>query len=374
MESAGRSRVVDATLAAVAQLLERRTGMEVALVDPQDLGGSGRTLVMRVRVGHNNFTLPRTVVVKQLLAADATEVDLGEAFAREAAAYKFATALPVESRPGPTLLASDPAAGILVLSDLGLGETMTELLTRTPARRAGTVLSAWGQALGRMHAGTVGREGDLSALARREHTDARHDPVGCEAARAAERVPTRLAEHGVTAAVPDAALRRGLGMFTGGQCRAFSPSDVGPDNALVVGGAVRFLDYEWAGFRDAGLDIAYALLTYPRWVAGGIDDGLNSALIEAWRSEVARIWPRLDDDRTLARHITTAALVWLTLATYWCLPDGPDAHDAGFDAGHLHALTDWSGRQLADRWHALAEAEPEFADFARGAAAVVAAL
>ncbi len=370
VESAGRARVVDATLAAVAHLLQRRTGMEVALVDPQDLGGSGRTLVMRVRVGHNNFSLPRTVVVKQLQAADA-DGDLGEAFAREAAAYKFATALPVESRPGPTLLASDPSARILVLSDLGLGDTLAQYLGRTPFGGATTVLSAWGQALGRMHAGTVGREDDLSALARREHADARHDPVGCEAARAAQQVPARLADRGVATPAPAGALRRGVALFTGGPCRAFSPSDVGPDNALVVGGAVRFLDYEWAGFRDAALDVAYALLTYPRWAADGVSADLDSSLVEAWRSEVVRIWPRLRDDQTLHRHIGTAVLAWLVLATYWHLPDGPDAQDAGFDAGHLHALTEWTGEQLAQRWTVFAKSMPEYAAFAAEAAAAV---
>ncbi|MDF0529172.1 hypothetical protein P0W64_01045 [Tsukamurella sp. 8F] len=376
VESVGRGRVVESTLAAVERLLQRRTGMETILVDPEDLGGSGRTLVMRARVAHNNFSLPRTVVVKQLLDADATDADLGEAFAREAAAYKFATALPVDSRPGPTLLASDPEQRILVLSDLGVGDSVAAVLARAETMAAGTLLAAWGQALGRMHAGTVGREDDLSALARREHTDVRHDPVGCEAARAADSVPGRLADLGMVAPAPTELLRKAASLFTGGPYRAFSPSDVGPDNAVVIDGGVRFLDYEWAGFRDATLDVGYAMLTYPNPLRTGLEDGLSGTLVESWRSEVVRIWPRLDDDVTLLRHMAAALTAWLVLATYWHLPDGPDSQDAGFDAGHLHALTEWSGADLADRWQALAAAlgpempqvAPGLAEFAAGAA------
>ena len=54
-------------VAAAEKLLARRTGAPVRLVDPVDLGGSGRTIVVRVRVAENPFSLPRTLVLKQVL-------------------------------------------------------------------------------------------------------------------------------------------------------------------------------------------------------------------------------------------------------------------------------------------------------------------
>ena len=51
------------------------------------------------------------------------------AFHREIAAYKYATTLPTQSRPGPQIIASDADARVLVLSDLGHGRSMSELLT-----------------------------------------------------------------------------------------------------------------------------------------------------------------------------------------------------------------------------------------------------
>ncbi|CAM3694668.1 MULTISPECIES: hypothetical protein [Tsukamurella] len=354
-----------AALTAVETLLGRRVGTPVDLGDPEDLGGSGRTLVMRARVLHNNPLLPRSVVIKQLRLVDHADRDHAEAFARESAAYKFATALPVDSRPGPQLLASDPEAKILVLQDLGEGETMTDVLGRTPVVGASMVLSAWAQALGRMHAGTYGREIDLHTLARLEHTDSRNDPIAREAEKAVTAVAQAVGGAGeTTGAVLDAA----VALFTDGPFRAFSPSDVGPDNTHVVGGAVRFLDYEWAGFRDGALDIAYALLTYPDCTPEGHSTDHDSAILEAWRSEIVRLWPRLADDIALHRHLATAKLAWLVLATYWAL--GLDSASR-IDAGHLDSLAAWSSEDLATRWDRLAAADPRIAGFAEAAAAEV---
>src|SRR5690606_40710317 len=44
---------------------------------------------------------------------------------------------------------------------------------------------------------------------------------------------------------------------------SFSPSDLCPDNVMINNDGARFLDYEWGGFRDATLDISYALVSFP---------------------------------------------------------------------------------------------------------------
>ncbi len=124
---------VSEVVAAAEQLLTRRTGAPVTLVDPVDLGGSGRTVVLRVRVAENPFSLPRTLVIKQvrdnfqgatktaiaLPAASEGDFDVETAFLREAVSYQFANALAKDARPGAELLASDLDARLLILSDLG---------------------------------------------------------------------------------------------------------------------------------------------------------------------------------------------------------------------------------------------------------------
>lgn len=361
-----KPEATSATLAAVGDLLTRRMGFDIEVGEAESLGGSGRTQVLRIRLPHHGPALPRSVVVKRLRTADGDDGELLEAFSREAAAYKFATALAVDSRPGPQLLASDADRRILVLSDLGIGETMAARLQRTPRAGVRTVLSAWAQALGRMHAATYGRERDLSTLARREHTDSRRDPVATEVSVATAALPGQVGCEDRAAAEH---LAKGAALFAEGQYRAFSPSDVGPDNTLVVDGAVKFLDYEWAGFRDAALDVAYGLTTYPDCVDGGSSTELDDAFTEAWRSEVVRIWPRLADDTTIRRHVSTARLVWLALATYWTL--GGDQDQSSIDAGHLSSLDSLTSADLARRWQRLAESAPELAPLAAAAAAAL---
>ena len=155
------SRIMSVVRAAEA-LLSHRAGSAVVLDDPEDLGGSGRTTVVRVRVAANPLSLDRSLVIKAL-----PEHEDPHAFHREIASYKYATALPSESRPGPQLIASDPDIRLMVLSDLGHGRSMTDLLSGVDPVETSRAVSAWGQALGRMHAATVGGEGDFLALVRR---------------------------------------------------------------------------------------------------------------------------------------------------------------------------------------------------------------
>ena len=56
-------RPVLGALAAAERLLSRRTGATIVLADPEDLGGSDRSVVARARVARNPFSLPRTLVV-----------------------------------------------------------------------------------------------------------------------------------------------------------------------------------------------------------------------------------------------------------------------------------------------------------------------
>ncbi|PYE21058.1 hypothetical protein DFR67_101452 [Williamsia limnetica] len=342
---------------AAERLLAARAGSPVSLADPQDLGGSGRTEVVRVRVAQNPFSGDRTLVIKVLGDGDAVS---GEAFIREVASYKYATALPTESRPGPALIAFDLRARVLVLSDLGDGKSMTELLGSNDVVATFNAVSAWGQALGRMHAATVGGENDFAALLRQGAEGIAVDALRAQfdaAVRAAPRVIADVFGLTVDPEVLDALGKAGE-LFREGEHRAFSPSDVGPENILINDEGVQFMDYEWGGFRDASLDIAYALVTFTPWLSG--DSGarrvdLETSMIDAWRSEVQGIWPALGSDRELARKTVLARLAWVWLSTMWMLP--VDESDVGrTDEPHGLALSTSDPRVIVDRWAGLADA------------------
>ena len=250
---------VSEVVAAAQRLLTKRTGAPVTLIDPVDLGGSGQAIVLRVKVSENPFQLPRTLVVKQVrdlpgeseLHSELTDVAGSSAFLREAASYQFANALATDSRPGPELHAYDLDARLLILSDLGDASAIPTLLRSSDASMVTNSLMAMAQALGRMHAATVGREDDFAALLRRVGQPDSADGISAQIPDALAAVPGMLTGLLGVGAPPDVLLERvsrSGRLFAHGAFRAFSPSDLCPDNIIVNDEGVRFLDYEWGGF------------------------------------------------------------------------------------------------------------------------------
>src|SRR5690348_16519229 len=247
---------VHAALAAAERVLSRREGAGIVLADPEDLGGSERSIVARARVVRNPFSLPRTLVVKHYLADPPP--DRPDPFHYEVASCQLFTALPADDRPSPVLIAHDPDARLLVLEDLGRSSTLADKLFGPDAEAAQRCLLGWARALGRMQAATAGREGDFGALLRRQGERAWRDPVA-EDARAALAGLPYLLDGRLGVIVPAAAAKEAhdtVRLLGGTRYRAFSPSDTCPDNNLVTSRGVRFVDFEWGCFRDVVLDAA----------------------------------------------------------------------------------------------------------------------
>ena len=310
-----------AALAAAERLLTRRAGAAVVLADPEDLGGSDRSVVARARVARNPFSLPRTLVVKHYLAdADPTRPD---PFHYEVASCQLFTALPIDARPSPVLIAHDPQARLLVLEDLGRSSTLADTLFGPDAAAAHRCLLSWARALGRMQAATAGRENDFGALLRRQGERAWRDPMA-EDARLAFAGVTGLLDDELGVTVSPAAAREAhdtARLLGGTRFRAFSPSDTCPDNNLVTSRGVRFVDFEWGCFRDVALDAAYLRVPFPGCEASfALPAGVAETMIETWRNEITEVWPELDEPDLLDARLLDAQLLWVWLCTWWLLP------------------------------------------------------
>jgi hypothetical protein len=327
-------RPVLAALAAAERLLTRRSGATVVLADPEDLGGSERSVVARARVARNPFSLPRTVVVKHYLADP--DAERPDPFPYEVASCQLFTAMSAGARPSPVLIAHDPQTRLLVLEDLGRSSTLADKLFGPDPDTARRCLLSWARALGRMQAATAGRESDFGALLRRLGERAWRDPVAEEARVALAKVPELLAEELGVMTPPDASLEahETARLLGGTRYRAFSPSDTCPDNNLVTSRGVRFVDFEWGCFRDVALDAAYFRVPFPGCEASfALPPGMAEAMLEAWRNEIGAVWPDLDDPVILERRLLYAQLLWVWLCTWWLLPRirvrdtsvGPDA-------------------------------------------------
>ena len=123
-------------------------------------------------------------------------------------------------------------------------------------------------------------------------------------------------------------------LLGGSRYRAFSPSDTCPDNNLVTSRGVRFVDFEWGCFRDVALDAAYFRAPFPGCESSfALPEGLAETMLEAWRNEIAAVWPDLDGPELLERRLFDAQLLWVWLCTWWLLPrildrDGPIGADS----------------------------------------------
>lgn len=289
---AGAEHAVAAAVAAGESVLSRRFGSAITLVAPEDLAGSGPATVVRARVVSSSFALPRTLVVKHYPDQPSSGAD---PFAQEAVSYQLFTALAPDERMCPELLAHDGRARVLVLEDLGRTPTLEDKLYARDSRAAERALLSWARSLGRLHASTAGREADFNALLRRLGAPARTDAGGVD--ELCERVPAVIQERlGIPA--PDEVLAQvtaALEQSRSAGFRAFSPVELSPDNNLVTGESVRFLDFEHGCVRSALVDAAHLRLPFASWPdALALPAGMSEAMVAVWRAEVVgggRPWP-----------------------------------------------------------------------------------
>ncbi|MEC3981635.1 phosphotransferase [Amycolatopsis sp. H20-H5] len=310
---------VEAAVAAGEQVLARRFGSAILLVDPEDLAGSGPATVVRATVASSPFSLPRTLIIKHYPEPACP----GEAdpFAQEAVSYQLFTALAPEERMCPELLAHDGRQRVLVIEDLGRVPTLRDKLRTTDARGAERALLSWARSLGRLHASTATREADFNALLRRLGGPVKGEDTTPAAVCA--QVPVLLEERldiETPAPVRERA-KLAAEMARSTEYRAFSPVDLLPDNNLITSAGVRFLDFERGRVRNALVDAALLRLpfaTAPDALA--LPPGMSEAMIAAWRSEVAGVWPALVDDLALAAYLVDSELMLVWTLTWEMLP------------------------------------------------------
>ncbi|WP_424188479.1 hypothetical protein ACOBQX_10190 [Actinokineospora sp. G85] len=327
-----RADEVDATVLAAEALLSKRFGARVELADPQDLGGSGRSTVLRVKVAATPFSLPRNLVVKRYGQQDAAQPR--DSWVREAVSYQLFTALVAEDRMCPELFAHDSGSRLLVMEDLGRAPTLAGKLHGDDSRAAEAALLSWARSLGRLHASTAGREPDFDALLRRQSAPQDKDPLATDGPRAIAELPALLREV-FDVDTPDHVAEfagSAVALLDASRHRAFSPSDSCPDNNLITTRGVRFLDFEGGCVRNMMFDAAFLTVPFPScWCAFALPRGMTEAMLAAWRAEVRVMWPDLDDDAVLLPKLLRAQVFWIWLTTWQFLtvPDHAELSSVG---------------------------------------------
>jgi hypothetical protein len=308
----------------VEQLLSARFGARIRIAGVTAFPYSW---VSRCALEADGGTAPPTVIVRLLRDNPARS---GSARLRnERAALEFLTS--IGSALAPRFIAGD-AAGILVTEDLGTHPSLLDLLLGDDEEAARQGLLAFAGGLGALHAQTAGR---ASAYAERR---ARLGPPdldpegltapGCvaESWRLVREAVERLGlphPHGVDDDIEEAARL----LAAPGAYLALSSGDPSVVNCTVASGAVRFFDFEAAGFRHALIDATVLRYPYP---TGGpvwrLPREVADLIEPAYREALARACPDARDDANYERGMAAACAAWtiLRMARLPKVEAGPD--------------------------------------------------
>jgi hypothetical protein len=238
----------------------------------------------------------------------------------------------IESPLAPRFIAGGAGAGFLVAEDLGPHPSLLDLLLGGDALAARRGLLAFARGLGELHAQTAGRAPEYAG--RR----AAPGPVDPGAASLGGGVPVADSWRGVRDAVARLGLppprgveddveAAGRALAAPGTFLALSNGDPSPVNCKVAAGAVRFFDFEDAGFRHALLDATVLRYLYP---TGGppwrLPQEVAGSLEPAYRDAAAPGCPGVLDDATYEQGMAAAGAAWtiLRLARLRRVEAGPD--------------------------------------------------
>jgi hypothetical protein len=243
--------ILERVTSQATQLLRQRCGPDLTLVHPQIIKDATRMIV--VRAGVRAATPPcASVIIKVIRDDPATGFT-------DWASLAFLAERPAAHRLVPGWLGGDIDQRLFVITDLGPGDTLQEVLRTSTQATAERVLHDMARQMARLHAATFTAEADFlrirHALPAAHAHGRRHEATAWLAA--SERLVAWLAAVGC--AVPagfDKCLAQIAAAYAEpGEWLGFTHGDPAPSNAYIRGDAVWLLDFEYGAFRHVLYDI-----------------------------------------------------------------------------------------------------------------------
>jgi hypothetical protein len=273
----------------------------VPLESVEVLGGSDRSRVRRVRAGS------RTLIVKEFTGSD-------EGWVRESAALSV---LP-SGAPAPRFVAAGRVPPMVVMSDVGPGDSVAEALLGPDPAVAADAVMAWVTALAVLHRATTGsREAFRDALhARAGQLPVPDSTMSVDLEKAAGSVARHCADLGVDAPAQAWEELRALATrLDSGAHAALTPADACPDNNVRTGDGLVLIDFEDAQWRHVAWDVAYLIVPWPScWCAWRIPAVIGQRAIDAYQA-LSGV-----DGAQLRRDVDAAVVGWAFLSLGYFLP------------------------------------------------------
>jgi Ser/Thr protein kinase RdoA (MazF antagonist) len=230
-------------------------------------------------------------------------------FGVELAALEYLNAMPVPV--APRLVAADAEAGILLMEDLAPGASLADALLGGDRERAQASLVAYAEALGAMHAWSMGRPGELADLRARYAPGAPLGPSWLEAlARGRASFAGAMGSLGLATDGTDAEIGEIPYLLNGAGYLGLVHGDACPDNVRFRGDSGRVFDFETSGWGPIVLDAAYLLAPFPScWCFGSLPAPAAGPALRAYRDEMSGAGVSLDDSWEVA--LTAALAGWV---------------------------------------------------------------
>ena len=280
----------------------------------EPFSGGNRSVVVRAKRSDTH----ETVVVKGYDAGRA-----GEGWAREAAALTALAGLPTGT---PALVAATVSPPVVVMEDLGPGDSVATALLAADPLAAEQAVVDWAEALADLHAATwnnVGRfEAALSDLGGQNPPNPRAMPdVLADGVNRLRRATNDLGIE-VSEQVTDEVVA--IAARLDDEVQVLSPFDACPDNNIRTATGLRLIDFEGATVAHPAWDVAYLRVPWPScWCSWRMPDTVSERAQRAWRDRLqAAIAPNGigPDWSAIDTAIQLAALVWCLVTVGWFLP------------------------------------------------------
>ncbi len=281
-------------------LLTKAFGEQVRIIGATHLG-DGWAPVRRLTLDNG-----ATVVIKTRREQTGPWGDAAAALDNERRGLELVNDLVIDV--APRLLAADDELGMILMTDVGTGPSVQDVLLGESAADATAALVALARTTGVLHAATVGVEQPWQPRATfLDRTSEFWPEVRDAAADLGFPAPA-----GVSADL--AALQLAL---ADPRFRVFGQGDLGPNNAVLADGRARLVDFEGSGFRHFALEAASLRLAFPVYGYWSVlPAAVITAMDVAYRAELARGWPGALDDEVYEAAIATGAAVWAIIRAH----------------------------------------------------------
>jgi hypothetical protein len=212
-------------------------------------------------------------------------------------------------------------AGVIVIEDLGDGESLVDRLMGDDPRRAEEGLRMLAECLGRLHADTIGHEERYQAF-----RDALGPRLGSPRPGPLEGHRAEL-DRGFQAAEIEPApgfdedfTRVAAAWADPGPFLAYVHGDPCPDNCRIAAARLRLFDFETGGFRHAMMDAVYGRMTFPTcWCCNRLPAYIAPMMEAAYRAQLVRRCPAAEDDDRFNRELLHACASWLLCSGAWMM-------------------------------------------------------